>query len=67
MLAERGRLVQDGDVHLAQRPSRIRVPLDEAGELDGAGKTRRAGADEDHVHLDGLGVRRLPEDHPVAG
>ncbi len=63
--AERFRLLEHRDLDGSDSASRLLVLRDQAGELDGAGQTRRPPADEHHVHLDRFRVGRVRTDEPV--
>ena len=57
VLAQAPGLLEHGDVELLPEPR----------QLDGAGEPRGPGADDQHVHLDRLGRRRVVQDELVEG
>jgi hypothetical protein len=67
VLAEGGRLVEHGDLDLAQAAARLGVLLAaRLRQLDGRRQPGRPAADDHDVHLDRLGVRGVGDDDPLA-
>ncbi len=58
-------LLQHGDIEVGHTAPGFLILFHQAGELDGAGKPGRPGSDDHHVHLDGLGARRVPQNQPI--
>ena len=65
MLAQRSRLLEHADVEVGKSRILLLLLPDESRQLDRAGEPRGARPDEQHVHLDRLGARRLIENQLV--
>ena len=67
VLAQALGLLQHADVEVGDPAAARLVALHQVGQLDGAGQPRGTSADDQHVHLDRLGARRVAQDDAVDG
>jgi hypothetical protein len=65
MLAEGAGFLENPNLDVAEVATSFVVRLDEPGESDRSGETRRAAADEQHVHRNCFGVGRIRENQPL--
>ena len=65
MLAQGTSLFEHTNVEVGKSPTQFQVLPGEPSQLDRAGETRGPRPDEQHIHLDRLGARRLIENQLV--
>src|SRR6266550_623320 len=65
MFSQPTRLLENGDLNVAERAARFVVLLDEARQLDRAGETRRSAADEHNVHRNRFRIGGVADDQSV--
>ena len=65
VLAQALGLLEHADVEVGHAAAALLVALHQPRQLDRAGEPGRPGADDQHVHLDRLGARRVTQDQAV--
>ena len=65
VLPQAAGFLEHRDVEVGHPATSGLVTLDEVGKFDGPCQSRRSGAHEQHVHLDGLGARSLSQDQAL--
>ena len=65
MFAERAGFLEHADLNVAQISAGLVVGLDQPGERDRSGQSRRPAADEENIHRNRLGIGRLRQDQPL--